>query len=155
MSVGFVTVCQQVSGHIYFWFPCCCILFKSVVFSTCKEQLCITLLCSVPHKLNETLVNLFYNTSTQSLQAGDAESSKYKPFLNRVYYLTCAPFQRLILPAHRGHGIINLSDNLVFNRRKNISQIAIQGYFSFPLPRKHEMNLKHDQQERAKSILHA
>lgn len=109
----------------------------------------------MPHKLNETLVNLFYNTSTQSLQAGDAESSKYKPFLNRVYYLTCAPFQRLILPAHRGHGIINLSDNLVFNRRKNISQIAIQGYFSFPLPRKHEMNLKHDQQERAKSILHA
>lgn len=64
MSVGFVTVCQQVSGHIYFWFPCCCILFKSTVFSKCKGQLCITLLCFVPRKLNETPVNPFCHTST-------------------------------------------------------------------------------------------
>lgn len=92
---------------------------------------------------------------SQSLHTGGGQCSKYKPLQNTVHYLTCAHFQRLILPALKRHGLINLSDNLVFSRHKNILQISIQRYYSFSLSLKHEMNLKHDQQERAKSILHA
>lgn len=62
----------------------------------------------------------------QSLHTGGGERSKYKHFQNTIHYLTGAHFQRLVLPAIKRHGVTNLSDNLVFNRHKNILQISIQ-----------------------------
>lgn len=84
---------------------------------------------------------------SQSLLTGGGECSKYKPFQNIICYLASAHFQRLVLPAIKRHGPINLLDNLVFNRHKNILQISIQRHYSFSLTPKYEMNLKHDQQE--------
>lgn len=69
---------------------------------------------------------------SQSLHTGGGERSKYKPSQITVHYLTCVPLQRLILSALKSHGLINLSDNLVFNRHKNILQISIQDTSSFP-----------------------